>query len=244
MKLNEQEAKPPFIGATEPIFDVHSIWPTIQGEGPFAGRAAVFVRLADCNLQCPLCDTDYTSTRVRMTIEAVLEQVQELSLKPRTRLVVITGGEPLRQLDLPSLCRAFVNADFLPQIETNGSLAWPADTRADLDQVEKKFAIVISPKSAKLHPKWLRYPDSDRITAFKYVLSADAVGDDGLPTTVLGKRVAPARPPVNYRGPIFLQPLDEQDPERNQVHLEAVLHSCRTFGYTLCLQLHKLVGLP
>ena len=45
------------------LLAVHSIFYTIQGEGPFAGETAVFVRLAGCNLQCPLCDTDYTSDR-------------------------------------------------------------------------------------------------------------------------------------------------------------------------------------
>ena len=43
------------------ILAINSIFYTIQGEGPFAGSPAVFVRLAGCNLQCPMCDTEYTS---------------------------------------------------------------------------------------------------------------------------------------------------------------------------------------
>ena len=42
----------------EGTLQVHSIFKTIQGEGPFCGTPCVFVRLAGCNLQCPACDTD------------------------------------------------------------------------------------------------------------------------------------------------------------------------------------------
>ena len=47
--------------------EVHSIFKTIQGEGPFCGTPAVFIRLAGCNLQCPWCDTCllYTSPSPR-----------------------------------------------------------------------------------------------------------------------------------------------------------------------------------
>ena len=47
-------------------YDVHSIFPTIQGEGPFVGQPAIFIRLAGCNLQCPACDTDYTLSLIHI----------------------------------------------------------------------------------------------------------------------------------------------------------------------------------
>src|SRR3954467_9071958 len=43
---------------------IHSIFYTLQGEGPYSGCPAVFMRLAGCNLQCPGCDTDYTSGQI------------------------------------------------------------------------------------------------------------------------------------------------------------------------------------
>ena len=79
--------------------DVHSIFFTIQGEGPFTGHPAIFIRLAGCNLQCPKCDTDYTSKRSRMLYQDILGEVRRLTPKTHKNrtLIVITGGEPLRQ---------------------------------------------------------------------------------------------------------------------------------------------------
>ena len=83
-----------YVQAENKMLDVHSIFYTIQGEGPFTGCPAVFVRLAGCNLKCPGCDTDYTSNRTPMTAEQILNKILELA-SPAT-LVVITGGEPFR----------------------------------------------------------------------------------------------------------------------------------------------------
>ena len=70
--------------------DVHGIFPTMQGEGPYAGTRALFVRLAGCNLQCSYCDTDYTSQRERIDYETLVDKV--ISLWHPGELVVITGG--------------------------------------------------------------------------------------------------------------------------------------------------------
>ena len=73
--------------------DVHSIFPTIQGEGPFVGQPAIFIRLAGCNLQCPLCDTEYTEGRIRLSVPVIFDAVQE-HIRLFAPLIVITGGEP------------------------------------------------------------------------------------------------------------------------------------------------------
>lgn len=74
--------------------------PTVQGEGPRMGRAAKFVRLAGCNLDCSWCDTPYSwdwdrhdraAERHRMDVDAVADAVRG------SPLVVVTGGEPLVQ---------------------------------------------------------------------------------------------------------------------------------------------------
>ncbi|MEG7364337.1 7-carboxy-7-deazaguanine synthase QueE, partial [Pseudomonas citronellolis] len=76
------------------LLSLHSIFHTIQGEGPFCGTPSVFVRLAGCNLQCPACDTDYTQGRRAASVQEILDKVQEYQ---SSGLVVITGGEPFRQ---------------------------------------------------------------------------------------------------------------------------------------------------
>src|SRR5574343_1826946 len=94
--MNNQQPAPRDFQDT---LEVHSIFSTIQGEGPFCGRPAVFVRLAGCNLQCPGCDTDYTQNRARLDYEIILSIIRDqLALTAsKANLIVVTGGEPFRQ---------------------------------------------------------------------------------------------------------------------------------------------------
>lgn len=223
---------------------VHSIFYTIQGEGPFAGTPAVFVRLAGCNLQCPGCDTEYTSQRSLWTVDEIVEHVNETldgqgGEKP---LVVITGGEPFRQ-NINLLVLELIKFGFFVQIETNGTLPTPFPCNKDIDQ--RRFAyIVCSPKTPKVHPSI-----EDNACAFKYVLSYDSMATDGLPVEVLNNHI----PTKVYRPkqsvPIYLQPMDHTMSSpigtrdwQNQKSLEAVKASCLKYGYILQLQIHKIIG--
>jgi len=209
--------------------EVHHIFPTMQGEGPYAGTPAVFIRLAGCNLQCPWCDTEYTSKRQLMSPERIVREVEGLTSP--SRLVVITGGEPFRQ-NISDMCRALVHSGFAVQIETNGTLyvdglPWDAIT------------VVCSPKAGKLN-RALEH----RVNAFKYVLHADHIDpDDGLPTRVLDRDSNIARPPIDFVGPVYVQPIDVGDAVENQRHTQAALASALKYGHILCLQMHKLIGL-
>lgn len=216
------------------LLDVHSIFSTIQGEGPFTGQRAIFIRLAGCNLQCPLCDTDYTSVRSAGNPAQILKVVTDLIGYRATMgegyLVVITGGEPFRQ-NIRPLVNALLSVNLQVQIETNGTLYQ--------DLPFNEITIVCSPKAGKIHPKLLPH-----ISALKYVLHADEKNyGDGLPVRALNHpvKLQLARPPVDFSGTIYLQPVDEQDPEQNVRHLEAVIESVFEHGYTLQLQTHKIL---
>src|ERR1051325_10188368 len=80
--------------------DVQKIFLTLQGEGPYVGQPSVFVRLGGCNLACNFCDTEFDSYK-KISLKKIISEVKKLSQnssKKRVRnLVVITGGEPLRQ---------------------------------------------------------------------------------------------------------------------------------------------------
>jgi 7-carboxy-7-deazaguanine synthase len=218
--------------------EVVEIWKTIQGEGPFAGHPSIFIRLAGCNLQCPLCDTDYTSTRTLMGMRDIVQRVVELDQGGDHDLVVITGGEPFRQ-NLQPLINKLIRNSYQVQIETNGTIGDPKlDDLLSLDYQD--YTVVCSPKTGRI-AEAVR----PQIKALKYVLRAGEVDPvDGLPTSVLGNGVAPARPWEGYTGPIYLQPCDEGDEEKNAANVKVVIESCMTFGYVLCLQVHKIVGLP
>ena len=124
MEINTQP--PEVVQRTDGVdIDLHSVFRTIQGEGPHAGRAAVFVRLAGCNLQCPLCDTEYTEGRTEHRSLVLAEQIDVAFGKDSplpTGLVVITGGEPFRQ-NIGRFVAQLVKLGFHVQVETNGRLA-------------------------------------------------------------------------------------------------------------------------
>lgn len=230
--------------------EVHSIFYTIQGEGPLTGHPAIFVRLAGCNLQCPQCDTEYTSKRERISPEAIVARVRSLHEGPR--LVVITGGEPFRQA-IGLLTQLLDDFGFQVQVETNGTLPPP-------DGLSIKTWIVVSPKTGKVHP------DTElRAAAYKYVLNHDSVGDDGLPIRALDHSCGPggvARPPERFithgddpfpRGAVYLQPADVPGllvrkfvtitRSINSENRKAVVKSCMQHGWTLQLQTHKILNL-
>lgn len=100
-------------------YKVNEIFYSLQGEGLFTGTAAVFLRLSGCNRRCSFCDTDHAAF-TEMTAEEIVAAV---SAYP-ARHIVVTGGEPLLQLD-DALVDALHFAGFFIQIETNGSLPVP-----------------------------------------------------------------------------------------------------------------------
>jgi organic radical activating enzyme len=215
---------------------VFSVFPTIQGEGPHAGRPAIFIRLAGCNLQCIGCDTSYTSEKEPITPAAlalaVNNKLSDIAKSQVLRwLVVITGGEPFRQ-NIAPLCSALLRSEFDIQIETNGTL-YNSELPAGVE-------IVCSPKTGSLHKGLVERG----IDALKYVVEADYIDNDGLPTRVLGSPSKIAKPPPYYdRRKIYIQPMDSYDPSQNKRNLSAAIESCLLFGYNLCLQTHKIVGL-
>lgn len=225
---NQQPAEKPTVNKFG-YLEVHSIWPTIQGEGPYAGRGAIFIRLAGCNLQCPWCDTEYTSIRKKMNPMDIVTEVARYN----GDLVVLTGGEPFRQ-DINRAVRALLISGQTIQIETNGTLYLD-------DFPYSKVTIVCSPKTATINSRI-------KIDAYKYVLDSEYVDpNDGLPTSALGMPTAPARPrevDLVSGVPIYVQPMDTGDPERNADNVRVAVESAMRFGYLFCPQIHKLAGMP
>ena len=123
-------------------YAVKEIFLTLQGEGGQAGRPAVFCRFAGCNLWsgreedragavCTFCDTDFVGMDGpgggRFADAAALADAVEAQWRGGAddRLVVLTGGEPLLQLD-QALIEALHGRGFALALETNGTLPAPA----------------------------------------------------------------------------------------------------------------------
>src|SRR5215831_9563195 len=131
---------------------------TIQGEGPYAGYPAVFLRLHGCNLACTFCDTNFDDPNdPYVSPDMLVSHITRLWGPERTLLLVITGGEPFRQNILP-LIEHFHSV--LIQIETAGTL-W-------IDGVEKHAKIVCSPKTPTIHHAIYHHA-----CAFKYVIDCN-----------------------------------------------------------------------
>jgi len=124
-------------------YSVKEIFYTLQGEGLQAGRAAVFCRFAGCNLWsgreadrqtavCRFCDTDFVGTDGTLggkfeTAAALAARIAQQwpANQPLRRYVVLTGGEPLLQVD-EALVDALHEQGFEVAVETNGTIAAPA----------------------------------------------------------------------------------------------------------------------
>ena len=123
-------------------YQVKEIFYTLQGEGANAGRPAVFCRFAGCNLWsgreqdraaavCRFCDTYFVGTDGTLggkfaDADALARQIEALwPTGAGHRMVVLTGGEPLLQLDA-ALIAALHARGFMLAVETNGTIAAPA----------------------------------------------------------------------------------------------------------------------
>jgi len=203
---------------------VQEIFPTIQGEGNFVGYPAVFLRLNGCNLQCSFCDTEFDDLK-KISLDNILTEIAKLSQNSSNKrvrnLVVVTGGEPFRQ-PIEKLCQKLIAQNFLVQIETNGTIF-----RNISDQVK----IICSPKISNGKYYQIRDDLLKRIMSFKFLISAqnheysrvDEVGQS------------------RYNIPVYVQPIDEYDEEKNQKNIELAMKISQENGYILSYQLHKIL---
>nr|WP_225954885.1 7-carboxy-7-deazaguanine synthase QueE [Kibdelosporangium phytohabitans] len=144
--------------------------PTFQGEGPFTGYRARFVRLGGCNLSCGagaapmVCDTEYTwnSAKFDLAVEcpetrttAILEHAGRISAP----ITVLTGGEPMTHQRKPAFTELLTGLRDLGQVhvETNGTIPPAADAHDLVDHftVSPKLTNTGDPAGKRLKPRAL-----------------------------------------------------------------------------------------
>ena len=223
---------------------VHSIFPTIQGEGPFVGTPSLFVRFAGCNLKCAFCDTNFEGGDEYVDVEDLAELLVKNLIEFDVSLVVFTGGEPLLQPLAPLIESVTERMGYGVrfQIETSGSYLHS-------DVVAAFFfdtSIVISPKTprfatgleAVLATGALTIPDR---VFFKYIVGKDTTIDD-----------FDRHPDWLPKRQIFLQPMDVDNEgplstrgeEETRENTEKVVDFAMRLGYRVSLQTHKILGVP
>ena len=208
-------------------YTAKEIYFTLQGEGAHAGRAAVFLRFAGCNLWsgreqdranavCNFCDTEFVGVgpdggrfEGASTLAGAVESRWPPEADASSRFVVCTGGEPLLQLDDAAIT-ALHDRGFEVAVETNGTQPAPSD----IDW------ICVSPKAGA--PLVLTEGDELKLVYPQ-----------------------PGAPPEQFAAldfdHFFLQPMDGPAIAANT---RAAIDYCLTHPqWRLSLQTHKLVGL-
>jgi 7-carboxy-7-deazaguanine synthase len=187
---NEIVGKKYFKDAPADSLFVTSMFFTLQGEGPYAGMPALFIRLAKCNLDCSFCDTffddgdwmtyDEIETKMDETIcnfwqskgkeipKWVYEPAEGRKTYPNI-VLVMTGGEPLIQENISAFMARQLSEFKEVQVESNGI----PDT-----VVPEGVTLVCSPKCVEKNGVAIKYyaPSKtilDRADCLKFVMSAD-----------------------------------------------------------------------
>jgi organic radical activating enzyme len=256
---------------------------TLQGEGSRAGCASVFLRTSACNLWNGLpdgrskgtgacaqwCDTDFVGGD-KMTAQEIAAAA--IALWPHhpdgapdgQPWIVITGGEPLLQVDVP-LLSALIDAGFFIAMETNGSLD-PVYSSANERVLQYVHHLTVSPKlGAPIKVKL-------GVTEIKVIIPGGTTPDNpqGWDEDMLNALandypfaqlyVQPQDPPASLTGQVGVTHLHpSKEMPRTPQQLEYVLNADTVYGWNvkrcisfvlshprwrLCLQTHKLIGLP
>ena len=211
------------------MYSVKEIYYTLQGEGAQAGRAAVFLRFAGCNLctgreqdrataTCTFCDTDFVGTdgpgggkfaTATALASAVAARWPGEGQRGR-RLVICTGGEPLLQLD-SVLIEALHGLGFEVAVETNGTQPAPAglDWICVSPKAQAPLRLTVGDELKLVYPQATALPERFESLDFQH---------------------------------FFLQPMDGPEAARNTKL--AVQYCLDHPQWRLSVQTHKAAGIP
>ncbi len=136
------------------VLRINEMFHSVQGESSRAGEPCVFVRLTGCGLRCTYCDTEYAFYEgVDRSIDDVVAEVTHFG----TRLVEITGGEPLEQEAVYQLMESLLEQGFDLMLETGGHM--------DISRVDTRVKRIVdlkTPASGMMHRN--DYHNVDRLT--------------------------------------------------------------------------------
>jgi 7-carboxy-7-deazaguanine synthase len=247
---------------------------TLQGEGPYRGYPAYFIRLAHCNLACSFCDT-YFDSGDWCSFSSLLKEADEVITKffeqramvvpewaqgqAKKIVLVITGGEPSLQNNLSSFLHEAQSYFQYTQIESNGTSLLP--------NLPKTTTLVISPKCLEKESVAVRYLKINpqvlkRADYLKFLMSAPEDKHYHLYNELPSWAHEWAK---KTKKQIFISPMnrykkeiqhsevkevvsfwksDLLDYQKNQRNHEYAAEYCMKYGFILNLQLHLFAGLP
>lgn len=180
-----------FKDAGDKLFVTSIFGPVFQGEGPYRGEPATFVRLAKCQLACTFCDTFFDDGDW-MTIEEIDSKISKTlsdgfngntplwagvsynhlgkdTVKKRDMVLVLTGGEPMLQKNIVPFLEHMNQQFSRTQIESNGLI---------VQNIPSETTLVVSPKCSEKNGKPVKYLEPskvmlERADCLKFVMTAD-----------------------------------------------------------------------
>lgn len=207
-------------------YRVNDIFYSLQGEGANAGRAAIFVRFAGCNLKCPFCDTEFDSfftPSADYIVTEILAHCIDHGVLKNKPMVVLTGGEPTLQVD-EHFVDLLHEEGFYVAMESNGTR--PAPQNLDW--------LTVSPKET--NGVWNVKYGKRKPDELKVVFEKDT--PEKLPSLHI------PHSPSGTTPQLFLQPCDTGNKRRNAAIVAAcVKYIAQHPEWRLSLQIHKIIGI-
>lgn len=185
---------------------ISEIFCSVQGEGLYLGQKQIFVRFANCNLNCDYCDEPKAKDSFSLqSVQEVIEKIKSLKKKENPEAVSLTGGEPLLQA-------AFIEK-LLPLIQETG-LQIHLETNAVLFKEFKKIAEIVNVVAADIklpsatgkslwreHEEFLRLVPEK--TFIKIIVTSNSKSDEIRKAFNLVRK-------VSLKMPVFIQPVTEK----------------------------------
>src|SRR5882672_8858950 len=146
---------------------ITEIYCSVQGETQYAGLPCTLVRTTGCDLRCTYCDSAFAFSGGRdMALDAIVVEVDKLGAP----LVLLTGGEPMLQKELPALATLLLARGYRVMIETSGAHALDA-----LPVEVVRIVDVKTPGSGESHRvRWEALEGLRPRDAVKFVLTSEA----------------------------------------------------------------------
>ena len=217
---------------------ITDIFYSLQGEGLLAGVPSVFIRLAGCPLRCKWCDTKYAWDKEagrQHSISEIIRATQHWSCK----FIVITGGEPMINPDLPKLVKKLKDLDKHIAIETAG-IAYIPEMPCDLMSISPKLSnstpaeteLTLTHENSRLDLAVLRELIDNYTYQLKFVVDSE---DD----------LSEIRQTVEEIGSVDLEKvmLMPQAATREELLAKSpmVAEMCKKSGFTFCQRLQVLL---
>ena len=217
---------------------ITEIFYSLQGEGFLAGRPSVFVRIAGCPLRCRWCDTTYAWSDKNAS-DLTIDQIAEAVKKYNCPSVVVTGGEPMINPQLPELINKLKETTRHITIETAG-IKFVPDLPCDLMSISPKLtnSTPKDPVAAKVHNQnCLNIEALKKLTEI-YNYQLKFVVDT--PEDLKDIQQLLEKLPAVDKEKVMLMP----QASTRQQYLEksrVVTDLCKKTGFTFCQRLHILL---